>query len=180
MGKRNFNEKFKNMPIKKKLVSSFGIIIVTTFVLIVTLLVGMKVIEGRLVQLYEGPMMNIHYASELYYPQLDIQRAVNRMMAEGVERLDEMYPQLEETVNKDLAIMDEAYANLSKNLITQEDKERLNAINDKLVNEVSGHRIEVLKLLKNRQFDAAREYNNTCNYSVPKLGCNNFCSKQRK
>lgn len=165
MGKRNFEEKFKNMPIKKKLVSSFGIIIVTTFVLILTLLGGMKIIEGRMVQLYEGPMMNIHYASELYYPQLDIQRAVNRMMAEGVGSLDEMYPQLEETVNKDLAIMDEAYANLSKNLMTQEDKDRLNAINDKLVNEVSGHRIEVLKLLKNRKFAEAREYNN--NYYKP-------------
>ena len=165
MGKKNFEEKFKNMPIKKKLVSSFGIIIVTTFVLILTLLGGMKIIEGRMVQLYEGPMMNIHYASELYYPQLDIQRAVNRMMAEGVGSLDEMYPQLEETVNKDLAIMDEAYANLSKNLMTQEDKDRLNAINDKLVNEVSGHRIEVLKLLKNRKFAEAREYNN--NYYKP-------------
>lgn len=165
MGKRNFEEKFKNMPIKKKLVNSFGIIIMTTFVLILTLLVGMKIIEGRLVQMYEGPMMNIHYASELYYPQLDIQRAVNRMMAEGVDSLDEMYPQLEETVNKDLAIMDAAYAQLSKNLLTKEDKDRLEEINDKLVNEVTGYRIEVLELLKNRRFDAAREYNN--NYYKP-------------
>ncbi len=165
MGKTSFNEKFKNMPIKKKLVSSFGIIIVTTFVLILTLLIGMKIIEGRLVQLYEGPMMNIHYASELYYPQLDIQRAVNRMMAEGVENLDAMYPQLEETINKDLVIMDEAYAALSKNLMTKEDQDRLKAINDKLVNEVTGHRIEVLNLLKSRKFDAAKEYNN--NYYKP-------------
>ncbi len=161
MEKKKLSEKFKNWPIKKKLVSSFGVIIVTTFILIVTLLVGMKNIEGRLVKLYEGPTMNIHYSAELYYPQLDIQRAVNRMMAEGVDSLDEMYPQLEETVNKNLAIMDEAYALLQENLLTQEDKDKLHAINDKLTNEVTGYREEVLALLKQGDFEAAREYNNS-------------------
>ena len=72
MKKQNLNEKFKNWSIKKKLVYSFGLISVTTFILIVTLLIGMKTIEGRLVKLYNGPTMNVHYSSELYYPQLDI------------------------------------------------------------------------------------------------------------
>ena len=31
MKKNRFDEKFKNMPIKKKLVTSFGVVIVTTF-----------------------------------------------------------------------------------------------------------------------------------------------------
>lgn len=62
MKKKKSSGKFKNWSIKKKLVGSFGLIIVTTFILIVTLLVGMKSIEGRLVKLYEGPTMNIHYS----------------------------------------------------------------------------------------------------------------------
>lgn len=161
MKKKTFNEMLKNWPIKKKLIVSFAMIIVTTFILIVTLLVGMKTIEGRLVKLYNGPTMNIHYTSELYYPQLDIQRAVNRMMAEGVEKKDEMYPQFEETVNKNLAIMDDAYEMLKDNLLTAEDKARLEAINDKLVNEVTAHRVEVLALLEKGDYEAAREYNNT-------------------
>ncbi|MBP3542799.1 MAG: methyl-accepting chemotaxis protein, partial [Lachnospiraceae bacterium] len=161
MEKQRFSERFKNWSIKKKLVFSFGTIIVTTFLLIVTLLVGMKTIEGRLVKLYKGPTMNIHYSAELYYPQLDIQRAVNRMMAEGVSSREQMYPQLVETVNKSLAIMDEAYAKLSANLMTAEDKAKLEAINDKLTNEVSGYRVEVLALLEKGDFAAAKEYNNT-------------------
>ncbi len=161
MKKKKISEQFKNWPIQKKLVISFGVIIVTTFILIVTLLVGMKTIEGRFVKLYEGPTMNIHYSAELYYPQLDIQRAVNRMMAEGVDKLDEMYPQLEATVNENLAIMDEAYAQLQERLFTQEDKSRLEAINDKLNNEIAGYRVEVLSLLKQGDFEAAHEYNNT-------------------
>ncbi len=161
MKKKNINEMLKNLPIKKKLIVSYGLIIVTTFILIVSLLVGMKTIENSLVKLYEGPTMNIHYSAELYYPQLDIQRAVNRMMAEGVDALDEMYPQLEETINKNLVIMDEAYAFLNENLLTQEDLDRLEAINTKLNEEVTGYRIEVLALLKAGDFEGAREYNNT-------------------
>ena len=158
-------DKFIDMPIKKKLTNSFGIIIVTTFILILTLIFGLKTIEGRLVKLYEGPTMNILYSSQLYYPQVDIQRAVNRVMAEGLGRRDEMYPQLEETVNKDLALMDEAIALLKANLLTQEDKERLSNIENKLNNEVGPHRVEVMQFLKNGNYEQAREYNN--NYYKP-------------
>ncbi len=165
MKKQSLNEKFKNWPIKTKLLGSFGLIIVTTFILIIALLVGMKAIEGKLVAFHDGPTMNIHYSAELFWPQLDIQRAVNRMMAEGVDKLDEMYPQLEETINKDLAIMDDAYAHLHKTLISEENKERLEAINTKLTEEVSPHRVEVLRLIKAGDFEAAREYNN--NYYKP-------------
>lgn len=160
MKNRGLENLFRNLPIKKKLFYSFGTIILSTFILIVVLLVGMKTIEGRLVKLYEGPTMNIHYSASLYYPQVDIQRAVNRVMAEGVEKLDEMYPQLEATVEKDLAIMEEAYENLSENLLTKENTELLNQINTALTETVNGYRVEVMSLLKAGKFDEAREYNN--------------------
>ena len=160
MKKYLLEEKFKNMPIRKKLFNSFGTIIISTFILIVILLVGMKIIEGRLVKLYEGPTMNISYSASLYYPQVDIQRMLNRVMAEGVNRLDELYPELETTVEADLAIMNDSYQKLKANLLTQEDKDRLEAIRNKLDNEVEGYRIEVFRLLKEKKFDNAREYNN--------------------
>lgn len=165
MKKKSLNETFKNWPIKTKLIGSFGLIIVTTFILIVSLLVGMKTIEGKLVAFHDGPTMNIHYSAQLYYPQLDIQRAVNRMLAEGVDKLDAMYPQLEETINKNLAIMDDAYAHLHETLISEENKEKLEAINTKLTEEVTGYRVEVLRLIKAGDFEAAKEYNN--NYYKP-------------
>lgn len=165
MKKRGLEAMFRDIPIRKKLFYSFGAIILTTFIVIVVLLFGMKIIEGRLVKLYEGPTMNISYSASLYYPQVDIQRAVNRVMAEGVDRLDVMYPQLEETVTTDLAIMEEAYNKLKVNLLTEEDKLRLEEINDKLENEVAGHRVKVMSLLKAGKFAEAREYNN--NYYKP-------------
>lgn len=165
MKKESRNKRFADLSIRKKLTISFTLIIITTFILIVILLCGMKYIEGRLTKLYNGPTMNIHYSSELYYPQLDIQRAVNRTMAEGVDKLDETYPQLEETINKNLTIMEDAYENLQSNLLTQEDRESLEAIHDKLTNEVTGHREEVLSLLQQGDFEAAGEYND--NYYKP-------------
>ena len=159
---KKFNQKLKNWPIKKKLLFSHGIIIASTFLLIVVLLISMKFIEGRLVKLYEGPTTNIKYSSQLYYPQIDIQRAVNRAMVEGVDgEPSQVYSQVEETVNKDLALMNEAYAVLKDNLFTEEDRATLEKINDSLENEVTEHREKVLEYLKQGDYDAAREYNNT-------------------
>lgn len=154
-------EKLKNWPIRKKLIFSFGIIIATTFILILGLILGMKTIEDRLIQLYEGPTKNVSYSASLYYPQVDIQRALNRTMAEGVGRYDEIYPQLEETVKRNLAIMDEAVQALSMNLLTQEDKDSLEAIRNKLDNQITEYREETLSLLKVKDYAGAREYNNT-------------------
>ncbi len=157
----NFKEKLKNMPIKKKLLISHGSIIISTFVLIVGLLLVMLTISNSLVKIYEGPTTNIDTSADLYYTQIDIQRAVNRMMAEGVEKLDEMYPQLEATVDQNLKIMDDAYALLKENLLTQEDMDKLETIQNKLNKEATPHRTKVMELLKSGDFDAAREYNNS-------------------
>lgn len=158
---KNFNEKFKNWPIKKKLLFSHGSIIVSTFLLIVLLLGSMFYMETRLVKLYEGPTTNIKYSSQLYYPQIDIQRSVNRVLAEGVYQLPDSYPKLEEDINSDLALMDEAYAVLKDNLLTEENKAVLEEINNKLANEVTEYREQVLEYLKQGDFETAQEYNNT-------------------
>lgn len=140
---------------------SHGSIIVSTFVLIVILLISLVYVENRLVKLYEGPTTNIKYSSQLYYPQIDVQRAINRLMAEGVDQIDELYPQLEQSIQNDLALMDEAYQVLRENLLTAENKALLEDINTKLENEITEYRETVLSYLKQGDFDAAREYNNT-------------------
>lgn len=158
---KKLNETMKNLPVKKKLKISFGSIIVLTFMLIAALLISLKVIDGKLDKLFSGPTRNVQYSADLYYPQVDIQRAVNRVIAEGIENKDEMYPQLEETTEKNLAVMNEAIDFLKGNLLTQEDKNRLQDIEEELNNTVKPHRTEVFRLLEEGNYDAAREYNNT-------------------
>ena len=82
MGKK-FNEKFKNWPIKKKLTVSHGSIIVMTFVLIVILLLGLKVIAGSVVALLEGPTTSSYYVGDIRVGLADNQRCVNRAIAIG-------------------------------------------------------------------------------------------------
>ena len=72
-----------------------------------------------------------------------------------------MYSALEETVSKNLDIMENAYQMLKKNLITQEDINRLEAIQTKLTNEATPYRTEVMRLLKDSKMKQAQEYNNT-------------------
>ena len=59
---QSFNEKFKNMSIKKKLTLSHGIIILMTFILITVLLVSMKAIESKVDGLFEGPTTSTFYS----------------------------------------------------------------------------------------------------------------------
>lgn len=161
MKSNKIDERLKNWPIRKKLLFSHGSIIVSTFVFIVILICSMIYMERCLVKLYEGPTMNIKYSSQLYYPQIDIQRGINRLMAQGEESLDEGYPELEKSINADLALIDEAYGVLKENLLTEEDRALLEEINNKLSNEITEHREKVLEYLKQGNFTSAHEYNNT-------------------
>lgn len=76
MKKKNFSEQFKNWPIQKKLISSFGLIIVTTFLLIVTLLIGLKTVEGKVVGLFEGPTTSTFYVGDIRFGLVANQRAI--------------------------------------------------------------------------------------------------------
>ncbi len=164
---KGLSDKIKNMSVQGKLKASYGSIIGFTFVLIVALLISLKTVNGKLDKLFTGPTMNIQYSAELYYPQIDIQRALNRTLSEGEEKRDELYPQLEETTEENIAIMNEAISFLKGNLLTQEDKNRLLAIEDELSQVVTQHRTEVFRLLKEGDYEAAREYNNA--YYMPSV-----------
>ncbi|MBP3542903.1 MAG: HAMP domain-containing protein, partial [Lachnospiraceae bacterium] len=50
---------------------------------------------------------------------------------------------------------------MKDNLLTKENTDLLESINDKLQNEIAGYRIKVLEYLQQGDFEAAREYNNT-------------------
>lgn len=67
MKKQTLGEKFKNWPVKKKLLVSFGAVIVTTFILIATLLVGIKIVESKVEGLFNGPTTSTFYVGDIRY-----------------------------------------------------------------------------------------------------------------
>ena len=96
MEKRTFDEKLKNWPIKKKLTFSFGSIIISTFVLIVVLLAGIKFVESKVEGLYAGPTTSTFYVGDIRFGLVANQRAINRVIAVGESVLVEEEAKMEE------------------------------------------------------------------------------------
>ncbi len=149
----------KDWPVKKKLISAFGVIIIASVVLGVTLLIGLIVAQNRMEKLYEGPTQSIYYSARLYYPQLDIQRAINEMILAGEENYAQNYMELEDAITKDLDIVDEAYEKLKVCLINQEDKNQLERIYKSQTLMVSQYRQLVMGYLKKGEFEKAHNMN---------------------
>lgn len=154
MSKMNISEKLKNWPIKKKLTFSFGVIIVATFVLIVALLVSLKITEGYVEGLFDGPTTNTYYINDIRLGLVGQQRAVNRMIAVGTtEVIAEEEAIMQENANQ----INAAYEILKTNLLSEANKKSLDAMKKEL-DAARNYRDELITLLEAGKFDEANEY----------------------
>ena len=151
--KTKFKEKFRNWSIKKKLMFSHGTIIVSTFILIAVLLVGMKSIESNVVELFEGPTTNSYYVGDIRFGLVANQRAINRVIAVGDSVLAEEEAKMEENVQK----IYDAHDVLVKTLISEENKATLNEIWD-MMDEEAAYRAELIALLEAGDYEGANKY----------------------
>ena len=152
MGK-SLDEKLKNWPIKKKLIVSFGTIIVSTFILIVCLLVGMKAIEGKVEGMFSGPITNTYYINDIRLGLVGNQRAINRIIAVGSSAVAEETAKMEENAQ----MIRDAHDILSSNLTSKENLNSLEIIWDK-VNEAGKYREELVKMFNEGRFEEANAY----------------------
>lgn len=151
-------ERFRNMSIMKKLLISHFTIIALSVILVVILLFGMGSIEKKVIGIYDGPMTNIDNIGNVEYSLADIQRAINRLMAEGEEAVTSGYPVFEKTIETDVDILVDAMAALEGHLLTQENKSKLNEIDAK-VDEGEVIRAKLMNLLKSGAFEEAYDLN---------------------
>lgn len=152
-GKKSFDEKFKNWPIKKKLLVSHGSIIIMTFVLIVALLIGMKTIEANIVALFEGPTTSTFYVGDIRFALADNQRAINRVIAVGESVVAEEEANLQENYE----LMVNAHNIMVETLISEENKALMEQIWDALERE-EVYRAELVALMNAGDFDAVNTY----------------------
>ena len=153
MEKRSFDEKLKNWPIKKKLTFSFGTIIVSTFVLIVVLLVGMKAIESKVEGMFTGPTTNTFYVGDIRFGLVANQRAINRVIAVGDSVLAEEKAKMQENIE----LVINAYNILEENLISEENKETLKNIKE-MIDKEEIYRAELTRLFEEGKFKEANTY----------------------
>ncbi len=159
MGKRNLKEKMKNWPIKKKFLFSFGTIIVSTFLLIVVLLIGLKTVESNVEGLFDGPTTSTFYIGDIRFGLVANQRAINRVIAVGESVLAEEEIKMEDNIK----LVQEAYDVLTGTLISEENKVTLSEIKE-LLDKEETYRAELIRLFEAGDMAGANTYDET-NYT---------------
>ena len=143
----NYKEKMKNFPIKIKLRKALGVITLVACIIGIILIIGMEYISNNIKGIYEGPMTNISDVGDVKYALTDLQRAINRLILEGSDGIDQRYPIFEKTVEADVNIVVTAEASLEKHFTTQDGKDKLKELKDK-ISEGESVRPQVMSLLK--------------------------------
>lgn len=153
MKKKSFGEKLKNWPIKKKLITSFGLIIVTTFILIATLLVGLLTTESKVAGLFEGPTTSTFYVGDVRFGLVANQRAINRLIAIGDGVLEEEEANMQANVDLAYAAMEV----LHTTLLSEENKVLLEEMGKQLEQEYV-YRKELIALFEAGDYAGANDY----------------------
>ena len=151
-------EKIKNYPIKRKLIATVGSITVLAVVVAVIILIGMQYITTNVKGIFEGPMTNMSDVNDVKYGITDLQRAINRLLAEGGENLADRYATFEKTVEEDVNLVVSAVASMEKQFKTTEGKNKLSQLQAK-INEGENVRPQVMELLKSGKIDEAYTLN---------------------
>ena len=158
MDNKGLAEKIKQWPMSKKLTFSHGIIIVSTFMFIVALLIGMKSVQSYVQSMFDGPTTNAFYMGDIRYGLTDIQNSLNYVIAEGEEELEVTLPKMKEDMEKDVVMMRNAYNILKDTLLTEKGKNLLQDIYDELT-ESTKHREQIITLLEQGKLEEALRYN---------------------
>lgn len=150
--------KMRDMSIKKKLVTSFGMIIVLATLVIVILLGTMWSMSKKVNDLYTGPYQNVDDIWIIRRNLIDVQRSINRLMAEGSGQLAERYKTFKETVDTNVEQIETALAALDTHLKNEDNIALLREIEAEVANgEVM--RSEIMDMLETGNFDLAYDYN---------------------
>ena len=151
-------ERIKNYPIKRKLLATVGTITIMAVVVAIILLVSMQYITTNVKGIFEGPMTNMSDVADVKYGLTDLQRAINRLLAEGGDNMAERYVTFEKTVEEDVDLVVSAVASLEKHFKTEAGKAKLAQLQSK-INEGENVRPQVMELLQKGKIDEAYELN---------------------
>lgn len=150
------NQKYRNFPMKKKLLISHGIITVLSALIVVALLIGMGVIKSKLDGLYEGPTTNIEAIGDVRYALTDIQRAIYCLLSDKTSKPEETYAQMHSDIEENVAILLGAVDTLESHLLTAENREKLGDMLNKM-DEGENVRTQIMELLKAQKMDEAAD-----------------------
>ena len=145
----------KNLSIRKKLITSHGIIALLAVLCAVTALFGIKGLIANLTTIQEDAMNCVESACNLMYASADIERSILGFISDGSS---EHYSRLEDTINADTNATKAALAILDNSLgafHTEEAADSLCTQLSQLFEESEPVRSRIMEHLKNNDFDSA-------------------------
>lgn len=153
-----FKETMKNLPIQRKMKRSIGVITLAAIVIGVILLAGMQNISSNIKGIFQGPMTNISDVGDVKYALTDLQRAINRVIAEGEGNRESDYDSFEQTVETDVDMVKTAVASMDSHFTTEAGIAKLKELETK-IDEGEQIRPQLMSLLKEGKIDEAYELN---------------------
>lgn len=103
-------------------------------------------------------MTNISDVADVKYGLTDLQRAINRLLAEGSDNMADRYASFEKTVEGDVNLVVTGVDDMEKHFKTGETKAKLSELQTK-INEGEKVRPQVMQLLKSGKIDEAYTLN---------------------
>ena len=150
-----YKEKLKHYPIKKKLLATMGVITLMAVVVGIIILAGMQYITSNIKGIFNGPLTNISQVDDVKYGLTDLQRAINRVLAEGGENLAENYATFEKTVEEDVELVTSSVDSMASRFHTTAGKNKVKELQDKIT-EGEKVRPQIMELLKSGKFEIGR------------------------
>ena len=153
-----YKERLKHYTIKRKLRATLGVISLIACIIGVILIRGIFAVANNVKSIYQGPMTNISDVADVKYGLTDLQRAINRLLAEGSDNMADRYASFEKTVEGDVNLVVTGVDDMEKHFKTGETKAKLSELQTK-INEGEKVRPQVMQLLKSGKIDEAYTLN---------------------
>ena len=153
-----YKERLKHYTIKRKLRATIGVISLIACIIGVILICGIFAVANNVKSIYQGPMTNISDVADVKYGLTDLQRAINRLLAEGSDNMADRYASFEKTVEEDVNLVVTGVDDMEKHFKTGETKAKLSELQTK-INEGEKVRPQVMQLLKSGKIDEAYTLN---------------------
>lgn len=155
---KKYKERLKHYTIKRKLRATLGVVSLIACIIGVILICGILAVANNVKGIYQGPMTNISDVADVKYGLTDLQRAINRLLAEGSDNMADRYASFEKTVEEDVNLVFTGVDDMEKHFKTDEAKAKFSELQTK-INEGEKVRPQVMQLLKSGKIDEAYTLN---------------------
>lgn len=153
-----YKERLKHYTINRKLKATLGVVALIACIIGVILISGILEVANNVKGIYQGPMNNVNDIANVKYGLTDLQRAINRLLAEGSDNMADRYANFEKTVEEDVNLVVSGVDDMDKHFKTEATRAKLSEMQAK-INEGEKVRPQVMQLLKSGKIDEAYALN---------------------